>query len=68
MALQQDHAHAAGAASHAALLSGGHRGPDGVVQGELARRGEKSKGAVCLRASDFVALCAVFGQIRRWEK
>lgn len=23
---------------------------------------------VCLRASDFVALCVVFGQIRRWEK
>lgn len=22
----------------------------------------------CLRASDFVALCVVFGQIRRWEK
>lgn len=39
VALQQDHAHAAGTAPDAPVLSGGHRGPDGLVQGELARRG-----------------------------
>lgn len=44
VALQPDHAHAAGATPHPALLPGGHRGPDGVVQGELARRGEINKG------------------------
>lgn len=45
VALQPDHAHAAGATPHPALLPGGHRGPDGVVQGELAWRGEENKGA-----------------------
>lgn len=36
VALQPDHAHAAGATPHPALLPGGYCGPDGVVQGELA--------------------------------
>lgn len=41
VALQPDHAHAAWAPPHPALLSGGHRGPDGLVQRELARGGER---------------------------
>lgn len=36
VALQPHHAHAAGASPDAAVVSGGDRGPDGLVQGELA--------------------------------
>lgn len=36
VALQPHHAHAERAAPHTALISGGHRGPDGVVPRELA--------------------------------
>lgn len=36
VALQPYHAHAERTAPHIALISGGHRGPDGVVPRELA--------------------------------
>lgn len=59
MALQPDHAHAAGTSPHPALLAGGHRGPDGVVQRELARGGEKkrSEKEVVLYPSEFITSC-----------
>lgn len=44
VALQPDHAHAARVTPHPALLPGGYCGPDGVVQRELARRGENNRG------------------------
>lgn len=53
VALQPYNAHAAGATPHTAFLPGGHRRPDGVVQRELAWRGE---GKIVIKGAEQILL------------